>query len=261
MNPMRPMHAPATHCTLNPPPPLPLPRFIRASLNFFALHQLAPKGRRKNVDVGDPYDFANALIKGKCGSWACSEGGWDSPSPRPTTEVFYVFSGKGSVSDPDGTQHPFGPGDVVVLPRGWYGRWDITQKIHKVWVIHDHADIPGASVTPVVVPFQQLATEAAVGGPNLRMDAVNGMPTTTSSKMYDVGDASVGFWSCSAGTFPCTKKATEYFHVIEGDFDLVNADGTAEHCVAGDTVVLPKGWTGHWDVFEKVKKVWVTIQD
>jgi hypothetical protein len=63
------------------------------------------------------------------------------------------------VSDPDGTRYPFGPGDVVVLPKGWYGRWDIQQKIHKVWVVHDHPDVVGASVTPVVQHFSRLLAQ------------------------------------------------------------------------------------------------------
>jgi len=49
--------------------------------------------------------------------------------------------------------------------------------------------------------------------------------------------------------------------VLEGVFFLTNTDGTARRCVAGDTVVLPKGWAGMWDVIETVKKVWVDISD
>ena len=26
-------------------------------------------------------------------------------------------------------------------------------------------------------------------------------------------------------------------------------------------VVLPKGWSGHWDIIETVKKVWVVLSD
>ena len=81
-----------------------------------------------------------------CGSWACTPGGWDSPNARPSTEWFYVLSGRGAVTDPDGTPHPFGPGDVVVLPKGWYGRWDITEHIHKIWLTLTHDDVPGASL-------------------------------------------------------------------------------------------------------------------
>jgi len=46
-----------------------------------------------------------------------------------------------------------------------------------------------------------------------------------------------------------------------GLFFLTNADGSARRCGPGDTVVLPKGWSGHWDIIEAVKKVWVVLSD
>jgi uncharacterized cupin superfamily protein len=54
---------------------------------------------------------------------------------------------------------------------------------------------------------------------------------------------------------------TECFHVLEGVFFLTNtdADGSARRCVAGDTVVIPKGWTGHVDVIQTVKKLWFAV--
>jgi uncharacterized cupin superfamily protein len=76
--------------------------FVSAPLSYFAWELLEAKGRRKNVDAGDPHDFTRPLVKGlagggSVGSWACTEGGWDSPSPRTSTEFFYVLSGNGCV--------------------------------------------------------------------------------------------------------------------------------------------------------------------
>jgi len=197
------------------------------------------------------------------GSWSCTEGGWDSPSPRTTTEAFYVFTGEGSVTDTDGTKHSFGPGCTVILPKGWSGRWDITKAIHKVWVVHDHPDIQGASspVRAVIVPLESfLPAEMTEQG--VRKDAVHGSPTSTTRKIYDVETTSVGCWTCTAGSWPTLgRTTTECFHVLEGVFFLTNSDGSARRCVAGDTVVLPKGWSGHWDIIEPVKKIWVVIKD
>jgi uncharacterized cupin superfamily protein len=47
---------------------------------------------------------------------------------------------------------------------------------------------------------------------------------------------------------------------VDGLFFLTNADGSARRCVAGDTVVLPKGWSGTWDILEPVTKVWVEAE-
>jgi len=99
--------------------------FSHAPLTYFALDKLTPKGPRKNADVGQPHDATRPLVKVgsvSSGSWWCAEGGWPSPALRATTEVFFVFSGRGCVTDLDGARHEFGVGDTVVLPKGWSGR-------------------------------------------------------------------------------------------------------------------------------------------
>ena len=49
-----------------------------------------------------------------------------------------MLSGHGILTDADGARGCFGPGDVVVLPKGWHGRWDVLVAIHKVWFVHEH---------------------------------------------------------------------------------------------------------------------------
>lgn len=112
-----------------------------APLSDFAVHLLAPKGPRVGADVGSPHDSTRTLARDvdgtvSAGSWWCGPfGGWPSRTPRLTTEAFYVLSGFGCVTDrDDGQRHFFGRGDTVVLPRGWSGRWDIAEPIHKVRV-------------------------------------------------------------------------------------------------------------------------------
>mmetsp|Transcript_23208 Transcript_23208/g.58537 ORF Transcript_23208/g.58537 Transcript_23208/m.58537 type:complete len:338 (-) Transcript_23208:272-1285(-) len=236
-------------------------KFLYAPISDFAVDQLTPKGPRKNTDWGTPEDFTRALQKGSIsvGSWACTEGGWNSPTARPTTEAFYVLSGHGCVTDPDGTQHPFGPGDTVVLPKHWYGRWDIQQRIRKVWLTLDHADVPGAAKTPEVMSLAEL--QAKVGQLKVRQDALHGSsPAQGGAPMYNVGPTSAGYWTCTPGSWASSKKETEMFFVLEGVFFLTNADGSARRCGPGDTVVLPKGWSGHWDIIETVKKVWFIVK-
>ena len=239
--------------------------FAHAPISYFALDNLTPKGARKNADVGDPHDATRPLVKvgtASVGSWPCTVGGWDSPTPRVTTESFYVLSGVGAVTDLDGTRHAFGPGDLVILPRGWSGRWDISEAIHKVWVVVDHSDVDGAGVAAIVAPVEQMFLPASMTDQGVRKDAVHGQPTSATNKVYSVGTTSVGCWTCTPGSFPVVKRpTTECFHVIEGVFFLTNEDGTARRCGVGDTVVLPKGWGGHWDIIQTVKKVWVVVSD
>ena len=63
--------------------------------------------------------------------------------------------------------------------------------------------------------------------------------------------------------FPVTGNSlsnTDAFLVLEGVFFLTNLDGTSRRCTVGDTVVLPKGWTGHCDILEPMKRLWVVAE-
>jgi uncharacterized cupin superfamily protein len=244
--------------------------FVHAPISHFALNQLAAKGSRRSqgslVDVGEPLDFSRPLVAGaegewngaRSGSWACTEGGWDSPKLRPTTESFLVLDGEGMVTDADGMQHPFGPGDVVVLPKHWCGRWDIFRQIHKVWVVHDHPDVPGAAygivraVIASVPTFDQTVSPTVYG-------ALHAAPAHVSHTIYDAASR-VGFLLSNPGSFAVAPRETaEIFMVVDGVFFLTNLDGSARRCIAGDTIVLPQGWSGSWDVIEPGRSVWVQV--
>jgi uncharacterized cupin superfamily protein len=227
-------------------------KFSAVPYGYFAQEQLDHKGPRSNVDRGDPHDFSRPMVKGmqggraSCGSWACSEGGWDSPNARGTTEWFYVFSGSGAVTDPDGTPHPFAAGDTVVLPKGWHGRWDVYEHIHKAWLVCEHEDVSGASLRPVVINNAQLVAPSNNTG-------------RTGNVCYDVGCVKVGSWTCAPGKYTIPERdTTEVFHVLTGEFFVTDGppDGaSARRCVAGDTVVLPEGWNGRLDVIEVTEAV------
>ena len=187
-----------------------------------------------------------------CGSWVCTQGGWDSPNHKKTTEWFVVLSGARAVTDPDGTRHDFRAGDVVVLSKGWYGRWDITEQIHNVWINDAHDDLPGASTTPVVASLASFA-------PHM-LERAGTSPERLARTFLDNGRTRAGFSSCAPGSFPGGKgKTAECVHIICGTVFLTNEDGSARRNCAGDTVVLADGWTGRWDVVERTDAVWASV--
>jgi triosephosphate isomerase len=236
--------------------------FSHAPISYFDIEKLKSKGPRKNADVGEPHDSSRPLAKDgslSTGSWWCAAGGWPSPALRATTEVFYVLEGHGCVSDLDGTRNFFGPGDTVILPKGWSGRWDVLQDIHKVWAVTDHPDVQG-STKAIVKPYNTFSPQY-LKPQGVRAGAVHGSPSVASETFLDNGYMGVGSWTCTPGSFPISNPPTsEAFFILEGVFFLTNADGTAQKCKAGDTVLLPKGWSGHWDIIETVKKLWVVVK-
>jgi len=70
----------------------------------------------------------------------------------------------------------------------------------------------------------------------------------------------VGVWEAGAGEFHLTNfPFTEYVLMISGVVKVTEKNGTSNTFKAGDTFVIPKGWTGTWDVLERMKKQIVRI--
>ena len=70
----------------------------------------------------------------------------------------------------------------------------------------------------------------------------------------------VGLWEGGAGKsvlkdFPFT----EYVLMISGRVIVTGQDGVSNTFVAGDTFVIPRGWSGTWDVQERMKKQIVRV--
>lgn len=101
--------------------------------------QLIPAGQRAGADSGDPQLKtlgADHQAQGNIGFWECTPGGWPVVD-RQDTEVAYILSGGGQITDDStGTVYSIGPGDLVILPVGWTGRWDITETVRKAYVIY-----------------------------------------------------------------------------------------------------------------------------
>jgi uncharacterized cupin superfamily protein len=70
----------------------------------------------------------------------------------------------------------------------------------------------------------------------------------------------VGVWESGVSkTYLEDYPFTEYVLMISGQVELTNEDGTSNLFKAGDTFVMPKGWSGLWDVQKHMKKQIVQV--
>ena len=70
----------------------------------------------------------------------------------------------------------------------------------------------------------------------------------------------VGVWEAGTGKIAINNfPFTEYVLMISGRVIVTDNDGTTREFVAGDTFVIPKGWSGNWNVKERMKKQIVRI--
>mmetsp|Transcript_16380 Transcript_16380/g.35623 ORF Transcript_16380/g.35623 Transcript_16380/m.35623 type:complete len:310 (+) Transcript_16380:78-1007(+) len=241
--------------------------FCHVPLEYFAFENLSSKGPRATYDWGAPQDWSRKLADDgvfRAGSWYCSEGGWASPNGKGVTEVFYMLEGHGMLGDADGAKHFFGPGDVVIIPKGHTGRWDVNGPIHKVWAVnaHDHIEEAGPIIRAQVDHYKDFAphclSDTSACDP---LYGNTGCVSSASNTFYDVGPTKVGAWTCQPGSFEVACGERQWFHVVEGTMFVTDrSDGTSRRCVAGDTVMLPAAWSGYVDVVEPVKKVFTVAK-
>lgn len=61
-------------------------------------------------------------------------------------------------------------------------------------------------------------------------------------------DFDAGIWNSNAATIEFSEPYpyNEYMHFLKDSVTLISTDGTVTKLEAGDSVVLPRGWTGTW---------------
>jgi len=79
--------------------------------------------------VAEPWTYDESV-----GLWECTEGTF--PSSRVgRTEVCLILKGRAEVSsDGDSAVISVSEGDLLVLPDGWSGSWDVIEPIEKIYI-------------------------------------------------------------------------------------------------------------------------------
>jgi uncharacterized protein len=93
-------------------------------------------GPRVGADSGDPRTSGISFFEGhgvSVGVWECTPGGW-SITDRGDTETMLLLAGGVTITPLDGEPVDLEEGDVFVLPKGWSGRWDVTDTVRKLYV-------------------------------------------------------------------------------------------------------------------------------
>ena len=66
-----------------------------------------------------------------------------------------------------------------------------------------------------------------------------------------------GIWQSTPGKWRVIYTEWEYCHIRSGISVLTTEDGTARTLLAGDSFIIPRGFTGTWEVVETTTKDYV----
>jgi uncharacterized cupin superfamily protein len=112
---------------------------------------------------------------------------------------------------------------------------------------------------PMLVSATAADLEAPLEDWGPRVGADRGQPMTAGRIMHDADGVQVGVWSCTPGSWELLDRSdTETIRILAGRARLTNAaDGSSVELGVGDVLVLPKGWSGRWEILEPVRKLYV----
>lgn len=69
-----------------------------------------------------------------------------------------------------------------------------------------------------------------------------------------------GVWSATRGSWRISYTENEFCHLLEGRIALVSEAGRRWEFAAGDSFVVPAGFTGIWEVLEDCRKVYAIFE-
>lgn len=106
------------------------------------------------------------------------------------------------------------------------------------------------------------AAQAPLDLPQPKPTAITGDPVEASTTVWESPDGrtSVGVWECSTGSFTARRDGfTEICQLLTGSVTIDTDGGDSVTLHAGDTLVMPEGWSGVWHVHEPVRKTYVIV--
>lgn len=87
-----------------------------------------------NFDARGHTFFTSADGQFGLGVWEAKPGTLNIPEPYTVDELMYVLSGKIVLTDAQGNSEEYGPGEGVVVPKGWSGTFAVPEGVRKIWV-------------------------------------------------------------------------------------------------------------------------------
>lgn len=91
---------------------------------------------------------------------------------------------------------------------------------------------------------------------------VRGTPTHATANAYSdpSGAFHCGVWEGDAGAWRVRYTEHELCHMLAGRVRIVGDDGSERIVAAGDSFVIPAGFSGLWDVLEPARKLYAVYE-
>jgi uncharacterized cupin superfamily protein len=88
-------------------------------------------------------------------------------------------------------------------------------------------------------------------------EATDGAMQTSGVTLWEKDGSETGVWECTPGPSRWQLDTNEFVHVLAGTMTVTEDGGHPVEVGPGDTLLLPKGWSGTWEIHETIRKLYV----
>jgi uncharacterized cupin superfamily protein len=189
--------------------------------------------------------------------------------PYPYDEFVRVLEGTVVLTSLAGDRQVYGPDDHFLVPKGWMGTWDMPSPFRELIIVETAAwnqsesaiastfgskrstGKPDPEVLPLLVDSLREHTLEAL--PPWPEGVVVAGVNEHAQQVLHEGEVVAALYGADAARLRVAAPFPydEYVLVLEGKVVLTSEDGSSQAFGVGDGFLVPKGWTGTWDMPEQ----------
>lgn len=189
--------------------------------------------------------------------------------PYPYDEFVRVLEGTVVLTSVAGDRQVYGPDDHFLVPKGWMGTWDMPRSFRELIVVETAAWNQSESTIASTFGSKRPAAKADLDVLPLLVDALREETLEVlppwpegvvlagvnehAQKVLHEGEVVTVLYGAEAARLNVSEPFPydEYVLVLRGEVILTSEDGSSQTFSTGDGFLVPKGWTGTWDMPEQ----------
>ena len=190
----------------------------------------------------------------------------DIPEPYPYDEYVRVLEGTVVLTSSEGKRESYEAGDAFLVPVGWTGTWEMPARFRELIIIDrkgweavesmiatlfgpDAESRTGQTsvVSLLTDPLKKMRLEELPPWPQ---EVVLSGANEHGQKELHSGNIVAALYGAEAARLSVGEPFPydEYVVVLAGEVTLTSDGGHSKTFATGDSFLVPKGWTGIWDM-------------
>ena len=190
----------------------------------------------------------------------------DIPEPYPYDEYVRVLEGSVVLTSSEGERQSYEAGDAFLVPVGWTGTWEMSTRFRELIIVDRKgweavagmiatlfgADAESSTGQTSVLPLLTTSLKQAPLDdlPPWPQGVVLSGANKHGQKVLHSGNVVAALYGAEAARLSVSAPFPydEYVLVLAGEVTLTSDAGQSKTFSTGDSFLVPKSWTGVWDM-------------